>query len=247
MNHIWTPGRGKYEDGFANAAAERCFHNPATIVSLKVHGECGLLLKTRKNERFEWIFATRYDTRGQKDPPNDAIPLPSDSPHPNTYEEHQYWLIPLDPHLITGKGKRKTAVGADTYGAIAAGVACGAIPDPNAPDAPDYISVEWVGRKHQGNVDCIDADHALTIHGSTMVNHLLPLPRSRSQVEALARTESIEGLVLYDPDTTERFKIRLDMFPDSCFVRNCKLPLTKETTSIKPNVIMADASNSQEV
>lgn len=242
MNHIFTPGRGVYETGFANEAAARCFHNPNTIISLKVHGECAVLLKTKKQDGFEWIFATRYDTRGKKDPPTGAIAVPNDSPQPSKYQDHHYWLIPLDKDLMTGRGKRKTAVGPDTYAAIAAGIASGDLPDANHPDAPAYMSVEWIGRKHQGNVDCIDADHALTIHGSTVLNHLLPVPRSREQVEALARVESIEGLVLYDPDTDERFKIRLDMFPDSRFVRNCKGPITNETTSIKPKVIMVKTS-----
>jgi hypothetical protein len=296
MNHIWTPGKGYYESTFANAAAERCFHNPHTIISLKVHGECALLLKTpivvvvdvpeeddvvlnnseeeedakMKNVSpavpalYEWTFATRYDTRGKKDPPAGAIPLPgvhqlpelvdqqngvinhnnSSSPQPAVYQDHHYWLIPLEKNLVTGKGQRQTYVGRDTYGAIAAGVATGDIPDPNQPnDTPSFISVEWIGRKHQGNIDGIDADHAICLHGSTRLNHLLPIPRSRAQVEYLAATESIEGLVLYDPDTTERFKIRFDMVvPNAKFTQQCnQSPVTMTTTSIKPKAIVAAA------
>jgi hypothetical protein len=303
MNHIWTPGKGYYESTFANAAAERCFHNPHTIISLKVHGECALLLKTpivdvvvpeeddedvlntTSEEQqdatkkkvspaavpalYEWIFATRYDTRGKKDPPAGAIPLPgvllpepvvdqqngitdnhnknnsSLSPQPAVYQDHHYWLLPLEKNLVTGKGQRQTYVGRDTYGAIAAGVAKGAIPDPNQQnETPSFISVEWIGRKHQGNIDGIEADHAIYLHGSTRLNHLLPYPRSRAQVEHLAATEAIEGLVLYDPDTTERFKIRFDMvLPHAAkFAQQCnQSPATMTTTSIKPKAIVAAA------
>jgi hypothetical protein len=280
MNHIWTPGKGRYESTFANAAAERCFANPRTIISLKVHGECAVLLKTpivpqpssaaaleQEEDRqpppaktlYEWTFATRYDTRGKKDPPAGAIPLPVWSTtgmmigsQPAVYGDHHYWLLPLDPNLIVGKGQKKTYVGRDTYGAIAAGVASGDIPDPNDSIAPPFLSVEWVGRKHQGNVDCIDADHAICVHGSTVLSHLLPLPRSLSQVEALAQTESIEGLVLYDPDTSERFKIRFDMvMPDHTakFAQHCQMstPYTAATTSIKPKAIIAMFADNEDV
>jgi hypothetical protein len=290
MNHIWTPGPGYYESTFANEAAERCFHNPRTMISLKVHGECALLLKTLRTNHnnnnnkvsddfdqdvtataadnddrnrdnaaepatslYEWTFWTRYDSHGKKDPPPGAIPLPvyddndDNAIQPAVYQDHHYWLVPLDRNFVTGKGKRQTLVGPDTYGAIAAGVASGDIPDANDPNAPPYISVEWIGQKHQGNIDqCTTADHAICLHGQVVLNHWFPLPqRSRHQIETLATTTlSIEGLVLYDPDTGERFKIRFDMFPNSLFARrqrnNTKTTIpTIETTSIKPKAIVA--------
>jgi len=267
MNHIFKPNRGFYDEEFACDDAKRCFENPNNpFVSLKVHGECCLLFKKPaindeegdgtsgaagaadiegddKCRYYEWIFATRHDTHGRP-PPEGAIPIP-EGIQPAEFEKHTYCFIPLEKDKVVGKGSKKSFVGKETYQAIANGVRDGQIPDPNSSEAPDFVSVEWLGRKHQGNIDNIDADHALYVHGST----LLPaeqIPRTREAAEKMARELSIEGLVYYDEKTGERFKLRFDMLPDSLFKKKCKETITSETTAIKPKVIFPDMTTSTE-
>lgn len=237
MNHIFTPGKGVYEETFSCEAARRCFQDIGGTISLKVHGECCLLIKQAKSDdEFEWIFCTRYDSK-DKSPPREAFAVPA-GVHPAKYDNHTYCFIPLDRNKVTGKGSKTTNVGPETYSAIAAGVARGEIPDPNDPDCPNHITVEWVGRKHQGNIDGIDADHALYIHGSVVVD--VPV-RTREAVERMAQSIAIEGLVLYDRVTGERFKVRFDMFRGSSFSRNSKLPTAPPGATIMPRVIVPAA------
>lgn len=257
MNHVFTPEKGYYGAGFASAQAQRCFEDPRSIATLKVHGECCMLMKqpirmrdqneeneeedlkkteTEQQQVYEWIFCTRLDTRGKPYPEN-HIPIPFVSGiQPPVFQKHSYCFIPLPKDLVSGKGSKKTCPGPDTYGAIRAGVESGALPDPNGNNSPDFVSVEWIGKKHQGNVDCLVVDHAITVHGSTVVD--IP-ERSRSFVESMARNVSIEGVVFQSLDTGERFKLRFDMLvPDSLFAINCKKPVsTPDTTHIKPVVI----------
>mmetsp|Transcript_14246 Transcript_14246/g.23587 ORF Transcript_14246/g.23587 Transcript_14246/m.23587 type:complete len:263 (-) Transcript_14246:62-850(-) len=240
MDHVFCIKEGAYEPAFTCEAAQRCFEDPNSVASLKVHGECCLLVSREKPEsegaEFEWIFATRYDAK-QKPLPEDAIPVPHGS-QPATFQKHSYCFLPLPKDKVVGKGKRKSHQGPDTYAAIAAGVASGALPDPNddAITCPPHITVEWVGRKHQGNTDHVEADHGLYVHGSTVVD--VP-ERSWEAAQRMAQAVSIEGVVFYDTVTGERFKLRFDNFSDSLFAKKCKQPITEETTSLKPKVIVA--------
>ncbi|KAL7569238.1 hypothetical protein ACA910_016792 [Epithemia clementina (nom. ined.)] len=284
MNHVFTPGKGSYEDSFFSEAAKRCFEDLESIATLKVHGECCILVRqpvappsssdtfggVRSNAvtvadkdsnetdarpsdegsvQYEWIFCTRLDTRGRPFPEN-HIPVPSQQQtttsetektmiQPANFEKHTYCFIPLEKDYVVGRGGKKTRPGPDTYAAIDAGVKSGALPHPNSDDAPDYVTVEWIGKKHQGNMDCLDVDHAITVHGSTIVD--VPV-RTRSAVEQMARDVSIEGVVFHDQKTGERFKLRFDMLVPSClFAQNSKQKVSRpEFTSIKPIVIKAN-------
>jgi hypothetical protein len=191
-----------------------------------------------QQEDFEWIFRTRYDAK-QKAFPDDAIAIP-DGPHPTKFQKHAYCFLSLPKDKVVGKGKKKSHQGPDAYAAIAVGLTCGALPDPNDPNDSTnchfHISVEWVGRKHQGNMDNLDADHGLYVHGSSVVD--LP-ERSWEAMQTMAQTVSIEGVVFYDAVFGERFKLRFGNFGDSLFKKNCKLPVSGESTSLKPNVIVA--------
>jgi hypothetical protein len=329
MRHIFKPGKGCYEDGFSCGDAQRCWQDPNTIVTLKVHGECCILIKTPIQPQqqqqpqqpqqqqqqqqdleqgdngggkdgdilidkaaaaaslicYEWIFATRFDSKGKPFPKN-HIPLPlittttnteidddgrrtviQPLPQPAVEGQHTYCFTPLDKDAVVGKGSKRSYVGRDTYAAIAAGVKNGNLPDPNNNESggircPDFVTVEWIGRKHQGNVDCLDVDHALYVHGSTVVTDFPPVPRTREQVAAMVATSSnsagdsgggswsMEGVVLYWPVTGERFKLRFDMLvPDSLFAQHMKkksseaLAVTPAFTSIKPKVIQAAAAS----
>jgi hypothetical protein len=264
MRHIFKPGKGCYEDGFSCDDAHRCWEDPASIVTLKVHGECCILIRKpiqhdniegsggeSDTSMYEWIFATRFDAKGKAFPEN-HIPLPltvgKDGQtvlQPAVEGKHTYCFIPLEKEKVVGKGSKRSFVGRDTYAAIAQGVKNGDLPNPNDDSCPNFVTVEWIGRKHQGNMDCLDVDHALYVHGSTIVTDFPSVPRTREQVAALLMDKnktdpwSIEGVVLYWPTTGERFKLRFDMLvPDSLFARNMKKsPVTPEFTSLKPRVI----------
>ena len=90
------------------------------------------------------------------------------------------------------------------------------IPDPNGDDCPNFITAEWVGKKHQSNMDNILVDHAIVLHGTTKIE----IPRTFKEIEELAKVFSIEGVVLTSNRTGERFKIRFDMFQDSLWRKN---------------------------
>jgi hypothetical protein len=236
INHIFACDKGLYEDSFASQAARQCFENPASIVSLKVHGECCMMMRQEIIAGiFEWTFFTRFDTKGKALPTN-SVSVP-DGVQPASYENHLYCFIPLEKSKVVGKGSKKSYVGRDTYGAIDEGVSTGDIPDANSGNYPDFITVEWVGRKHQGNVDNLSVDHGLYIHGSVTLD---TPKRSYESMKKMAQTLSIEGLIFYDVETGERFKVRFDMFEDSMFARNSKLPIGPATTTIKPKVITSN-------
>jgi hypothetical protein len=236
INHIFSCTKGLYEDSFSSQAAKRCFENPASIVSLKVHGECCLLKRQEQSDgNFVWTFFTRFDTKGKALPTN-SIHLPS-GVQPASYENHLYCFIPLEKSKVVGKGSKKSFVGHETYSAIDEGVSSGDIPDANGSNCPDFITVEWVGKKHQGNIDNLTVDHGLYIHGSLILD--IPM-RSYESMKKMAQTLSIEGLIFYDVENGERFKVRFDMFENSMFTINCKLPIGPETTTIKPKVIAAN-------
>lgn len=232
MNHVFAKDEKYYQPTFTCEAAQRCFEDPSSIASLKVHGECCLLSRGGENNN-EWIFCTRYDAK-EKPLPDNAVHVP-DGAHPAKFQNHSYCFLPLDKDLIVGKGKRKTRPGPDTYASIAHGAANGDIPDPSDDDCPAHITVEWVGRKHQGNVDNLDVDHGIYVHGSTIVD--LP-ERTFEAVQKMAQTISIEGVILFDAISGERFKLRFDCFPESVFAKNCKQAVTAETTTIKPKVMV---------
>ena len=251
MNHIFKPGKGHYEDGFASEAAERCFQDPRSIATLKVHGECCMLVKRPKQTtntplENEWIFCTRLDTRGKPFPEN-HVPVPTEADgkavQPAVFEKHTYCFVPLAKDQVVGKGGKKSRPGPDTYAAIQAGIESSQLPNPNADDTPDFMTVEWVGRKHQGNIDFLPIDHAIVVHGSTVVD--IP-ERTREAVEEMAKTVSIEGVVFQDALTGERFKLRFDMLPDSLFAKRSKeKQSTPESTSIKPDYIGVDQASEE--
>lgn len=221
MNHVFVPGRGKYEEGYSCPEAKRCFLDPNTRISLKVDGECAMVVR----QAGRWVFFRRQDNYKGSD---ETIEVPAGA-QPASFDKHNYCFVKVSPDLVTGKGKRKSQVGPDTYQAIEQAVASGLLPDPTSEGCPEFVTVEWVGRKHQTNIDGWEFDHGLYVHGSST----LEVERTRAAVEAMAKVEAIEGLVLEDPITGQRFKLRLDMLPDSLFAARKK---RGEKSTIKPKV-----------
>ena len=242
-----------YTPEFTSAAAKEAFEDPNTTVLLKVDGECSCLIRETiegpEGANKQWGFYCRRDNFSGKE---QTYPLP-DGLQPSTYDQggkpHSYCLIRLDELATTGQGPaqkgRKKPVpsypGPETYAAIAHGVAAGLIPNPNAPDCPPHLTVEWVGLKHQKNADGLTIEHGIVPHQApfTPAINLLFLPRTFEAVQAFFQREVLEGVILIHPRTGERFKIRSEMFPDSAWDRliEKKKPQDPAITTIRPMVL----------
>jgi hypothetical protein len=243
MNHIFVPERGNYKNEFTSEEAERCFKDLSTSVTLKVDGECACLVKTYDHSeyKFRWDFYRRRDNVKDIDPGTKQIPLFSGI-QPDSFQKHNYSLVSLPKNHITGKGSNRSEPGHETYAAIQKGIDECIIPNPNDINCPNFITVEWVGRKHQANMDNVPHDHAIAVHGYTRV--VLFGERTYENISQLATEMSIEGVIFESNKTGERFKLRFDMFPNSLWKQRYKLvcgknkiAVTNEVTTIKPMII----------
>jgi hypothetical protein len=234
-------------DHVSEAAARALAEGPAWV---KIHGECSLLIlegvEDSSDEEYnatepggrsplkKYGFYMRRDRYKKKK--GDLVTDIPEGVQPATFMKHEYSLLRLDENLVTGKGKKKSRPGPETYAAIERGIGEGAIPDPNSLGAPQFISVEWVGRKHQGNVDDIDADHAIAVHSAQIYENP---PRTREALEELAMTERIEGLVYMDPETGERFKFKFEVIEGSPagLMMSGKAPAGEDKTTVKAIVV----------
>jgi hypothetical protein len=241
MNHVFVPERGSYKNEFTSEEAERCFKDISTSVTLKVDGECACLVKTYYYTEFRWEFYRRQDNVKDIDPGTVEMPL-FNGVQPSSFQKHNYSLVSLPKNHVTGKGGKRSEPGPETYAAIQKGMDECLIPDPNHPKCPNHITVEWVGRKHQSNMDNLPCDHAIAIHGFTKL--VLPGERTYENMAQLATEMSIEGVVFESRKTGERFKLRFDMFPNSLWKQRkkavCgknKIAVTDEATTVKPMII----------
>jgi len=207
MNHIWKSVKGKYINEYTCENAKKCFENTETIATLKVDGECAAIIRHKVSvEKWEWLFYRRQDNYKGND---ENIPLP-DGTQPASFEKHNYSFVFVPKDLETGKGKRKSYPGRDTYIAIKNAVNTGGLPSANKSKA-DFITIEWVGKKHQLNRDDCHEDHGVVIHGDTIID--IP-DRTFETLSEMAQNTCIEGIVLI-AENGERFKIRFNMFPNS--------------------------------
>ena len=116
MNHIWVPNRNRYEPVFTSLEAERCLKDKDTDISLKVDGECACLIRQEidNDNRYEWVFCRRQDNyKGAEH----TISIPKGQ-QPASFQKHNYSFLPLSKTCITGKGKKRSSPGPDTYKAI---------------------------------------------------------------------------------------------------------------------------------
>ena len=242
MNHIFVPECGNYKNEFTSQEAERCFKDLSTSVTLKVDGECACLVKTCYDDsEFRWDFYRRRDNIKDIEHGTYQRPL-FPGVQPSSYKKHNYSLVSLPRNYVTGKGNKHSEPGPETYAAIQNGIDKCLIPNPNDPKCPNFITVEWVGRKHQANMDNTPCDHAIAIHGSTKI--VIPGERTYENIARLTTEMSIEGVVFESNKTGERFKLRFDMFPNSLWKQRkkavCgknKIAVTDKVTTIKPEII----------
>ncbi len=227
------PGSLVYTDEFISDKAEEALHEGEK--QLKVHGECSALHR----ENGKWVFYRRQDNyKG-----NGTTCKLASGAQPAQYnqgtKEHNYCWLKIDDSLVTGKGKRRSSPGPDTYAAIANAVGSGLLPDPTDENEPEWITCEWVGIKHQSNMDGITDHHALIPHMSPFVPQLHF--KTLEEFVSLVSENCFEGAVIIHPDGT-RFKVRSDMTGiENDWVKNYrKKAIDPGVTTIRPQVLTKD-------
>jgi hypothetical protein len=233
MNHIYKIILDKrdsyYINEFESDEAELAFK--AGKKYLKIHGENAMIFFLDDGN---FVVTQRRDSKTDE-VVDGSFPMPI-GPNPSVYDNgagrvHYYSYIPLDKTKIQGKGKRKTAIGPDTYAAIQKGIDLGII----IPKPLTWCSFEWVGAKHQGNIDDFPEDHCIMVHSTAEVKDEV-VPKTFEEAEAFSGTHAVEGFVFQNPETGKFFKMRMDCFKNSLF----KSMKKGDKTSIKPMVLSVD-------
>ena len=218
----------RYIDKFLSDEAKEAFTKGVGI--LKVDGECSAIHK----EDEKWKFYVRRDNfKGQ----GKILPLP-EGKQLDTYDQggkpHHYRFLYLSPEFTTGKGHRKSDVGKEIYACIAKGVEEGNLPNPSDSDAPEWITCELVGTKHQTNMDGVPCEHALVPHYYPFLPHVQVT--SFEHFVDMAKTVCIEGVVFQHPTTRTRFKLRFNMMEQNMW-STTKKPQDAGVTDIRPRVL----------
>jgi hypothetical protein len=231
------PGSLVYTEEFTSTTAQESLEKGEK--QLKVDGECSALHRERTPSGWEWVFYCRQDNyKGD----GATVDLP-DGQQPAHYDqggkEHNYCWLRVDKEWVTGKGKKRSSPGPDTYDAIAMGVKLGLIPDPASKDAPEWITCEWVGTKHQSNMDGVPYEHALIPHMFPFVPQLHF--ETLTEFKSLVASQCFEGVVLIHSNGT-RFKMRSDMtgIENEWDKNHRKKPADPGVTTIRPQVLTKD-------
>nr|QBK87193.1 MAG: hypothetical protein LCMAC201_00950 [Marseillevirus LCMAC201] len=235
LYHIYSTTVGKRKGGLVYNAEYTSSDSQQALVlgkkQLKVDGECSAL----HSEGDKWVFYRRQDNYKGPEP---IVPLALGKQLPQYNQggkEHNYSWLYADPEWTTGKGKRRSYPGPDTYSAITKAVEAGLLPKADDPGAPEWITCEWVGTKHQQNMDGIPYEHALIPHLHPFVPEL-ELTTLQEFIK-LASTDCFEGLVVLHPNGT-RYKMRSDMTGDSQWEQHrSKKPAEPGVTTIRPQVL----------
>ncbi len=232
--HTTVPGERQgslvYTCNFTSRSAAAALQHG--IKQLKVDGECSALHR----EDGQWVFYRRQDNyKGAAA----TLPLPAgrqSAQYDQGGKEHNYCWLRVDRDWTTGKGTRKSAPGPDTYATIDLAVKMELLPDPTGIDAPEWITCEWVGTKHQKNMDGVPYEHALIPHLEPFVPTLEFT--TLQEFQEMVCKECFEGVVLIHPDGT-RYKMRSDMScPESVWEQHYKKK--GGVTTIRPQVLTKD-------
>lgn len=217
-----------YSSEFASEHAKEAFLNGTPL--LKVDGECSIIMKVNG----EYVIYLRRDNY-KGDGIQIQLPDGKQLSHYSSPDgkEHNYSYILLPKDLQTGKGKKKSAPGPDTYQALQNAILEGVIPDPSSEDAPEFLTFEWVGTKHQSDPDGLGVEHAMISHNEQSLLFPIEFERTFEGVRKLALEHRFEGLVFVHEDGT-RYKVRCEMFEgDVKWNKSNK----KEKTTIKPKIV----------
>lgn len=219
-----------YVDKFTSADALVALR--AGVKQLKVDGECSALHR----EDGEWAFYRRQDNYSGAEKTLDIAEGKQSAHYNQGGKEHNYSWLRASPQWTTGKGKRASSPGPDTYAAIKLAVEQGHLPDPTQDDCPEWITCEWVGIKHQNNMDGVPYEHALVPHMEPFVPNLKL--KSLQEFHDMVRKECFEGIVIVHPNGT-RFKLRSDTTgPGSLWEQYYRKK--GGVTTIRPQVLTKD-------
>jgi hypothetical protein len=221
----------QYIPEFTSPEAKACFEDEGTVWFLKVHGENGMLVADE--DKGAWVVYLRRDNYKPSSPDVRTMPLPPGQ-QPDTYssgvKEHHYIYVRLED-AIQAKPSKKEKVVNETLAAVRNAVEAGFIPSVETAMERNtkYISFEWIGKKHQGNVYGLECDHAIAPH------HLQFIMRAgKATFEAIAdsaKREQMEGVVLKSK-TGKYYKIRYGNFPDSAWAKTSRI--SKDDTLLWP-------------
>ncbi len=203
-------------------------------VCLKVDGEITMI----KCENGKWNFYRRQDNYKGNEP---TVPLPDglqSAHYSQGGKSHNYSYLYVSPDWTTGKGKRRSFPGPDTYAAIQKGVELGLIPDPTSDNCPEFITCEWMGRKHQKNMDGIPVDHALVPHMDPFIPRLFrgPIPMTFNRFSECAKSQILEGYIIKHQNGT-MFKLRTDMIKGNLWASTKHKPAEPRVTQSSPSIL----------
>jgi len=211
-----------YIDQFSSEHAKEALEQGVCL--LKVDGSCSALF----NENGQWKVYERRDNYNG----TDVIPLP-EGLQPSLYDqggkEHKYTYRYIEPEYQVSE-KKKTNEGPDMYAIVQKAVEQGHLPKPDDPDAPPFITGEWVGCKKQGNRDELVVMNGFVPHRPPFTPVITDI-KSLADFQALANKECFEGIVVVHPDGT-RYKMRCSMLQGGSLWSN-----PKNKSTIKPLVL----------
>lgn len=222
MQHIRVVD-GKFD--FGSLEAEEAFRQGKC--TLKVHGECACLFRIDG----EWKLFQRFDV-GSKlgldvtKTPEGCFALPQGT-QASVYTEggkpHHYFFKECDP-------KAKATIA--TLERVKAAADAGRFFSPSSADSPYFVTFEWIGKKHQANVDALPIEHAVHPHGSVQVDFPFE-ERTVATVVRLAKEMPIEGLVFQHPVSKALFKMRFDQCVPEGECAFDKIKKTKQPPAIQ--------------
>ena len=171
---------------------------------LKVHGEAAALTY-EEDDVVTLRFLRRRDLRAE--PTDGFVPMP-DGANPSVVHGARAHFYAYEVLPRTAATKKDASLGSDTYAAAEMAALC--------TDQSGHITVEWVGAKHQGNIDDYPFKHGVVVHSECELagEHT---PRTWEALVRFAQTWDVEGLVYQHPVTGKYFKFRFDALPGALF------------------------------
>ena len=218
-----------YIDSYTSEHAREALEKGVCL--LKVDGSCSAIM----NENGEWkVYERRDNYKG-----TDVIPIP-DGPQPSTYDqggkEHSYTYRYIAPDFQVSP-KKKTNEGPDMYAIIKKAVEDGHLPDPKNPDAPPFITGEWMGSKKQGNRDCFTVMNAFVPHRPPFTPIVKGISCFQDFVD-ISNKECFEGFVVVHPDGT-RYKMRCSMLEQGALWNDSKMKTTIRPLGLTVNGLVS--------
>lgn len=226
-----------YTNEYLSEESQEAFEKGKAL--LKVDGECAVLHRELDDNKYKWIFYRRQDNyKG-----NDRILSLPNGKQSDKYDQggknHYYQFLKISENYATGKGKNKSEVGKIVYQSIKKGVEGGYLPDPKINNCPEWITCEWVGSKHQTNIDGIPYEHGIVPHYEPFVPKIEI--KSMEKFMEISKEKYFEGVVIQHPNGI-RYKLRCNMISEKnkCERTDKRKNTDPGATDIRPKVLTMD-------